>query len=411
MEPHKRAYDIVILGANGFTAGFVAEHIVSHFRSTLRWAIAGRNPSKLDSLRQRLRKLNPNGALPDVERIDLVADELDLLARNTRVLINAVGPYSSHGAPVVEACAKNGTSYVDFSTETPWIREMIEKYHDLAKENRARIVPAIGNSSSPSTLTSYLLAKRYLEVNKVAAEEIACSYNLKINGMSAGSLASVVEVVSRYGISALMFPDPYRLIPQGKESRTRPTRPFLGHQNDASLGHLATSFAAPGNEAVVYRSQCLQPSIYGQGLTYREYMPAASTSQAVLIHVVTKFAIVLLGLWPFRALLKYLKPESGTGPSKEAAQDEKIEVRSIARRYGSKVVLKVEYCFQGSMYYHSALLAAEASLVLLDLWDSQQESNPKGDEAFGILTPGSLGMPFVERLRDVGVKIELSEWA
>lgn len=38
---------------------------------------------------------------------------------------------------MVEACAKNGTHYVDSTGEIPWVKDIIEKYHDTAHENGA----------------------------------------------------------------------------------------------------------------------------------------------------------------------------------------------------------------------------------------------------------------------------------
>ncbi|KAL6250234.1 hypothetical protein RBB50_002535 [Rhinocladiella similis] len=403
-----RQYDIVLLGATGFTAGYVAEYIASNSPANLHWAIAGRDTGKLDKLRRKLAELNSSsGSKPATEQINLKVDDLSTLTSRTRVLINAVGPYTSFGDAVLSACAKSGTSYVDFCTETPWLEEMISKYSNIAKQNSARIVPAIGNSSSPSSLVAYLLAKQYRKVHDKPVEDIRCSYELKIHGMSAGSLSSILEVVGRYGVGPLLFPNPYRLCSR-EEARRSPNsrKPFLGHCKDDRLGHLATSFGAPGNEAVVYRSQQLQPSIYGDSLSYHEFMPASSAFQAIMIHVVTKFMIFLLYFRPVRTLVGYLKPAPGTGPSKEVSQGEKIEVTAVTR---DDKTLLAKYSFVGPMYFHSALLAVEAAMALLGLWAAdEQDGAEKDEERYGILTPSCLGMPFVERLKDAGVKIEVS---
>lgn len=43
----------------------------------------------------------------------LNSEVMDSLVRRTRLVINCVGPYHLYSTPVVEACAKNGTHYVD----------------------------------------------------------------------------------------------------------------------------------------------------------------------------------------------------------------------------------------------------------------------------------------------------------
>jgi short subunit dehydrogenase-like uncharacterized protein len=95
--------------------------------------------------------------LTDIEILDLGIESLQILARKTRVLINAIGPYSIHGAPVLEACASAGTHYLDFSTETPWIREMIVKFHDIAEQNSSRA----GSSDVASTRSGLTAALDY----------------------------------------------------------------------------------------------------------------------------------------------------------------------------------------------------------------------------------------------------------
>ena len=52
---------------------------------------------------------------PDLalEVLDHTLSELEKLAKKTKVLITTVGPYAIYGTPVVEACAKHGTHYLD----------------------------------------------------------------------------------------------------------------------------------------------------------------------------------------------------------------------------------------------------------------------------------------------------------
>lgn len=52
-----RDYDIVILGATGYTGRLAAEYVTQTTPTNLRWAIAGRSPSKLQDLVQHLSDL------------------------------------------------------------------------------------------------------------------------------------------------------------------------------------------------------------------------------------------------------------------------------------------------------------------------------------------------------------------
>ena len=108
-----RKYEIVLLGATGYTGKYCAEHIVKNLPTDLRWAVAGRNESKLSTLVEDIKSLNTDRLEPGVEIASLRPEDLDLLVKKTKLLITTVGPFHKYGSPVVEACARNGTHYVD----------------------------------------------------------------------------------------------------------------------------------------------------------------------------------------------------------------------------------------------------------------------------------------------------------
>lgn len=108
-----RQYDIVLLGASGYTGELCANHISTHLPTDLKWAVAGRNATKLKTLIDNLRDLNRDRLQPDILAVQLNKVELDDLAKKTKVLLNTVGPYHLYSTPVVEACATNGTHYLD----------------------------------------------------------------------------------------------------------------------------------------------------------------------------------------------------------------------------------------------------------------------------------------------------------
>lgn len=106
-------YDVLLLGASGYTGKLCARHITFHLPTDLRWAVAGRNAVKLKALVGALRDLNRDRRQPDIQAVQLTSIELDALAKKTKVLLNTIGPYHLYSTPVVEACATNGTHYLD----------------------------------------------------------------------------------------------------------------------------------------------------------------------------------------------------------------------------------------------------------------------------------------------------------
>jgi short subunit dehydrogenase-like uncharacterized protein len=59
-----RLYDIVVLGATGYTGTFVAEYIALTLPTNIRWAIAGRTSVKLSQASIGLEELHPDRTQP-----------------------------------------------------------------------------------------------------------------------------------------------------------------------------------------------------------------------------------------------------------------------------------------------------------------------------------------------------------
>lgn len=130
--PAQKEYDIILFGATGYTGKLCAEHITLTLPKDLKWAVAGRSASKLTAIVDELKSFNFGRRQPGIyiypiyltspsvlrlylgiETATLSAQDLDILVKKTRVLINTVGPYYLYGSPVIEACVKNGTHYLD----------------------------------------------------------------------------------------------------------------------------------------------------------------------------------------------------------------------------------------------------------------------------------------------------------
>jgi short subunit dehydrogenase-like uncharacterized protein len=59
-----REYELILLGATGYTGKLCAEWISTNLPTNLRWAIAGRNAKKLQTVVDELMEINPNRKLP-----------------------------------------------------------------------------------------------------------------------------------------------------------------------------------------------------------------------------------------------------------------------------------------------------------------------------------------------------------
>lgn len=64
MATSTRQYDLVVLGATGYTGKLTAEQVNEFLPIDLKWAVAGRSAAKLQSLIEKLKSLNPKRLSP-----------------------------------------------------------------------------------------------------------------------------------------------------------------------------------------------------------------------------------------------------------------------------------------------------------------------------------------------------------
>ncbi len=62
----ERKYDLIVVGATGYTGGYVVEYLRSNPSKSLEWAIAGRSLSKLENLKERLNILQSASTQPGI---------------------------------------------------------------------------------------------------------------------------------------------------------------------------------------------------------------------------------------------------------------------------------------------------------------------------------------------------------
>lgn len=177
-----------------------------------------------------------------VEIVQLKVEELESLTTKTKVLLNTIGPYAIHGQPVVAACAHNGTHYLDVTGESPWVKEMIEKYEKAAQSSHAvvshvlnpvtsmskadehQIISQAGIESVPSDILSYVMVNRLHAKTSQPVREVIVSMHSMKGAPSGGTLATVINLFEQYSISQIQAaarPDSMSPIAVAKPSYTR----------------------------------------------------------------------------------------------------------------------------------------------------------------------------------------------
>ncbi|KAF2015286.1 hypothetical protein BU24DRAFT_421588 [Aaosphaeria arxii CBS 175.79] len=423
MASTPRQYDLVLLGATGYTGKLTAEWVNRKLPSDIKWAIAGRNAKKLQSVADELHQQNPNRPSPAIETVELEKAQLDTLARKTRLIITTVGPYMFYGEPVLAACAENGTHYLDCTGEIPWYYDMLAKYHATAEKNGAIIIPQCGLDSVPADIVSYVVSRHIRKTFNLPTASLTYTLYAYKTGVSGGTSTTALNIFSNYSLSHLSKSmNPYSISPVPAPSTPTPTpsqssllQRLLLLPYVPKLGGLQTTgLMAAVDACLVHRSWGLYTSqsatsSYGPNFQFKEYTRSKSLPGAAIFKLTFALAGLLLAIpptrWIFAPLLKaFVIPAPGEGPSKESMKGDFMSYRALGVAEGKKeeVLAKLDFAF-GAYEFTGCSLAAAAEVLLT----GGVEGSLAGELRGGILTPATLGEAYVEKLRAYGVNIEV----
>ena len=322
---NQRQHDIVVWGASGFTGKLVTEYLYGNYGvgGELRWAIAGRNREKLDSLCSDLGI--ESGSLPIVISDSFDAQSMQNLARDTKVVLTTVGPYAKYGSALVEACVSQGTHYCDLAGESQWMRKMIDSFQTDAEKSGARIVHSCGFDSIPSDIGVWFLQREAQKLHGAPCTEIKLLVKAMKGGASGGTFASMMNAIeeARHDReTAKILVDPYNLNPAGERSGPD-GREQSGVEYHAESGTWTAPFVmAAVNTRVVRRTNALLHYPYGRNFRYSEATMTGAGSSGWMKSAMTTAGLggfMLASSFDFsRSLLvNRILPKPGEGPSKE----------------------------------------------------------------------------------------------
>ena len=402
--PKTRNLDLTLYGATGFTGRQAAAYLRDHATPDLRWALAGRDEKKLAALKTDLQ-------LPTDVEVAVAASQdgpaLDRMAERTRVILTTAGPFALHGEPVVSACVKNQTDYVDITGETTWARDMIDRYHETAVSSATKIVHFCGFDSVPSDLGTLMVADELKRLGQACQQVKA--FIATSGGLNGGTAASVLNI-QRSGQGSRMR-DPFLLNPDHTGTQSGDQRDPVTPAYDSDLGSWVGPFVmGPVNTRVVRRSAALFQQWhegYGPNFCYQEYAevggPVPWLSASVLASSIA-FYQVYSQVPGAAELTEVLAPKPGSGPSEREMDAGFFRCRFVGTGTdGSKVWALIED--RGDPGNRATVkMVCEAALALV----GQRDDLPGGPNRGGVLTPATaLGMPLVERLRRAGITIEV----
>ncbi len=386
MPSQDRTYDIVVLGATGFTGELTAAYLAENAPTDCRWAIAGRTIGKLEAVRDRLAEKHPGLAeLPLVVADSTDPASLKALAESTRVVITTVGPYLAYGEPLVAACAAAGTDYVDLTGEPEFVDRMYVDHHATAVASGARIVHACGFDSIPYDLGVLFTVKQL-----PTGVPLTVRGAIRAGGtFSGGTFHSALGQMSR-GRQLQKAAGERRAAeprPEGRRVRgaagKRPTR-------DKELGYWLMPM--PTIDPVIVKRSAAARDDYGPDFTYTHYAGFKTLPYAAGTAVGVLGLVAASQVPPLRKFLLAKVPQ-GEGPSESKRAKSWFSLELVGEGGGRSVRTKVSGGDPG--YGETAKMLAESALCLAF------DDNPS--TAGQVTTAQAMGDNLLDRLSKSGI--------
>ena len=333
---------------------------------------------------------------------------IDRMAASARIAASTAGPFAVYSDPVVDACVRHGTDYVDITGETGWVRSLIDRFHQTAAGTGTKIIPFCGFDSVPSDLGTAYAVRQVAEAYSRPTVGVSGAFTIR-GGLNGGTLATMLLGAERGGGAG--FGDPLLLNPadaRTKEARARqPDRAAV--RRDPDLGAWTAPFVMAGiNTRVVRRSAALAEQWgdpYGPDFAYEEAMETRKRRRA---YATTAGLAGLAGLLRFsagRSLLRRFGPDPGEGPSAESRAWGFMRARFVATADDGRKLLATVHADgdPGNTITVTALI--ESALALA----TSRNDLPGGAERGGVLTPATgLGRVLEDRLVAAGFAFDAS---
>lgn len=416
----KRAYTVVLYGATSFVgqitahylAQFLAEQKTDSQSKSVTWAIAGRDEDKLKKLQDEIASKQHE----DADKVDIIIANsnddasIDAMTQQTQVIISTVGPYLKYGEPLIKSCAKNGTDYVDLTGEAIFIKDMLDKYQDTAKQSGARIVNSCGFDSIPSDLGVYFTQQHAQDKFNQPCETIHMRVKAAKGGLSGGTIASMATIFEEVGEDKSrrkQVANPYLLNDDTDAPTLRQKNVGKPEYDDKHKRWLAPFVMASINTRIVHRSNQLFSYEYGREFKYDEAMWMQDGTKGKLMSYglsagLLGFASAMM-FKPSRELLsKHVLPKSGSGPSQSEQENGFFDIRFFGTTTKQDTISTKVIGDRDPGYGSTSRMLAQSALCLAQ--DISQD-----EVAGGFWTPSSaMGEKLIQRLEEhAGLSFEV----
>jgi short subunit dehydrogenase-like uncharacterized protein len=411
--------DVVVFGAGGVTGRNVAGYLADRAgESGLSWAAAGRDPGKVEGVLGQLGVRAPEILTADVSD----PAGLEAMASRARVVLDLVGPYTRYGRPVIDACVASGAHYADLTGELPFVRGIIDAYHERASQAGLKLVQVCGFEALPADLLVAQLAELAgsdpadglrsvdLEVEMTAPPGRPHASDM----VSGGTFQSMATLTGEE--NAPLALDPAVLIPdEAAAASVRVRSPIgLAPRRGGDGAVIAPMAPAPYiNPGVIHRSALLRAEARSETFEPFRYREGIAISGRPLTLPARWFAGAAIGATmaglsalarsgpavrrPVAEMMARLGPSSGFGPTGSRLERWRWRMTASGLTRGGRQLHAVLDADGHPGYLATARLLGEAGILL-----AQDGATPA---VGGCLTPAAaLGTECLERFARAGLR-------
>lgn len=172
----------LLYGANGYTGEAIARLAVQHNLTPI---LAGRNAAKITSLASELGLDYRIFALDDPAAIDTALADVP-------VVLHCAGPFSQTSQPIVAACLRTKTHYLDITGELA-VFEAIAAQNSLAQAAGVMLLPGVGFDVVPSDCLA-----AHLKTRLPAATQLTLAFQV-VGKISRGTATTTIEAQGKGG--------------------------------------------------------------------------------------------------------------------------------------------------------------------------------------------------------------------
>eukprot|EP00466_Bigelowiella_natans_P020771 jgi/Bigna1/139660/aug1.51_g14368 len=403
-KKNEREFHLVIYGATGYTGKLAARYAAKQYAGKdVRWAIAGRNPKKLEKVKEELVQIEEgNSSLSIIVADSSDSKALEAMVKRTMVVASAVGPFAKYGSRLVGMCASCGTDYVDTTGEADWVKHIIARVTPTAKASGSRIVNFCAHDCIPWDLTVQQHALRLKEKHNQDLKKIEIVDEIRGN-ISGGTIETIFNLIQNPLPRPPFGFNPWLADKDGKRCDSYKCK--LSNIKFVSWSNVSNEWTglflmADMNGKLVQRSNILCE--YGKSIQYCEGM----THPSFMAAFVASFSTILLAVAAFNPILGYIfreiilpKPGQGSGGDHDKGY---LKVAAVGTGEKGAKVHSVLGFYKDPGYADTGRMLVESGLMLA------LENDKLRIQDGGVWTTAAcLGAGLLDRLVATGCTFEI----